>query len=68
MGNLKFKAYDIIDRAVSEGVAYGLHRAYKYSDNPSNEQLQDQIERAVMHELSEIIDFEADAQLIKEEE
>ena len=54
----KFKAYDLIARAVSDGVGYGLNRAFKYSDTPSRESLEEHVERAVMNSLDEVIDFE----------
>ena len=53
----KVKLYNIISRAVEEGVAYGVNRSFKYSDNPLKEALQENVERQVMNALSEVIDF-----------
>ena len=58
MAMIFMKVYSIIDRAVEEGVAYGIRRAHKYHDNPSDDVLQEEIERGVMHALSEVIDFD----------
>ena len=58
MKNLKFKAYEIIERAVEEGISYGLNRAYKHEDSPSQNLIAIEIEKAVMLSLTEIIDFE----------
>lgn len=56
--HIRFKTYWIIQRAVEEGIAYGLQRAYKHTDNPDNNHIGLEIERAVMSALDEIIDFE----------
>lgn len=39
-------------------IACGLKRAYKHTDNPDNNHIVLEIERAVMSALDEIIDFE----------
>lgn len=54
---VKLRLYKVISRAVEEGVAYGVNRAFKYSDAPSRESLQEHIEREVMNTLDEVIDF-----------
>ena len=28
------KSYELLDRCIEDGVAYGWMRAYKYADNP----------------------------------
>jgi hypothetical protein len=58
MKNLKFKAYEIIERAVEEGISYGIKRAYKHEENPSQDLISIEIEKAVMFSLTEIIDFD----------
>jgi hypothetical protein len=58
MVQLFLKTYRIIEDAVESGVAYGIRRAYKHTDNPSETALQENIEHAVMNALSEVIDFE----------
>ena len=54
---LHLRTYTIVSRAVEEGVAYGIQRAYKYADVPERENFQAHIERAVLGALDEIIDF-----------
>lgn len=56
--HIRFKTYWIIQRAVEEGIAYGLNRAHKHEDNPDYNHIALEIERAVMSALDEIIDFE----------
>jgi len=58
MKNLKLKTYEIIERAVEEGITYGINRAYKHEENPSQDHIAIEIENAVMFSLTEIIDFD----------
>ena len=55
---LRLRTYEIVSRAVEEGVGYGLKRAYKYSDAPTQGSLQEHIEQAVLNALCEIIEFD----------
>ena len=57
---LRFNAYEIISRAVEEGIQFGLNRAYKYEERPSRENLAEHIEREVMNALSAVLVFEGD--------
>jgi hypothetical protein len=52
------KVYEVIRRAVEEGVAYGYQRAFKHTDTPSEETIKEQIEHAVMNAVSEVIDYD----------
>jgi hypothetical protein len=52
---MTFNAYVLIGRAIDEGISYGLRRAYKHVDNPSEEAIQEALHRAIMDSLSEII-------------
>lgn len=68
---MKFKAYDLIQRAVAEGVVYGVNRSYKHTaalrgsnETPDIETLRDNIEQEVMNALSEIIEFSDEAESI----
>ena len=55
---VKIKAYTVIERAVEEGVEYGIARAHKHTDKPQLAQIKHEVETAVMNELSEVIDWE----------
>lgn len=66
MTKLKLNTYFIIEEAVEKGIAYGMNRAHKHTDTPSKEHIVQEIERAVMHELSEVINFDTD-EIIEEE-
>jgi hypothetical protein len=57
MPKVKLKAdiYKILSRAVEEGIAYGWNRAHKFTDKPNEETIKDEIEKAVMNEICEVI-------------
>ena len=55
---LRLRTYALVSRAVEEGVAYGLQRAYKYADAPTRENLCEYIEREVLNALCEIVKFD----------
>jgi hypothetical protein len=55
---MKPDSYRLIQQCVENGVAAGLHRAYKHNESPSAEQVQDAIYNAVMHEICEWFKFE----------
>jgi len=57
MTRLQFKEYEIIARAVEEGVKFGLMHAYKHTESPTQESLAECVERDVMAALDEVIDF-----------
>jgi len=59
MTKIKLKTYTIIERAIEEGIAYGIKHAYKHHDEPRQDHLATEIERAVMEALDEVVDFEA---------
>jgi hypothetical protein len=55
---MKPRTYDILRRAVEEGTAYGVGRAYKHNDSPSREELMRVVETAIMTSICEVFDFE----------
>jgi hypothetical protein len=57
---MKLKAYPLVERALEEGAQAGWNRAHKYTDTPTAEAVRDEIVRAQMLELSEILDWEDD--------
>jgi len=62
---MKVKVYNILDRAIEEGVAYGYNRAYKHTDTPTPEQVMREIETAVMNEICEVFDLSNDSDSVK---
>lgn len=58
MKKLKYAGFNIVSEAVSAGVRFGWHRAYKYTDKPTEETIVEEIENAVMNELCTVVNFE----------
>ncbi|HAM40186.1 MAG TPA: hypothetical protein DCP69_02310 [Candidatus Omnitrophica bacterium] len=56
---IKFQAYNLMERAVSEGVAYGVRHAHKHTEKPGHEIIIERVTSAVMSSLGEIMDFDA---------
>ena len=54
---LRFRAWSLVERAVEEGVRYGLNRAHKHTSKPDRSQVEECVAQAVMGELGEILDF-----------
>ena len=55
---MKLRVYEVVHRAVEQGVTHGVQRAYKYEEEPSRGNIEDQVVAGVMLELHEIIDFD----------
>lgn len=60
---VRIRAYDVIWRAVEEGVAYGYKRAHKHTDAPGEESIREHIERAVMASLEEVLAFDDEGEV-----
>jgi hypothetical protein len=58
--NVRINAYEVISRAVEEGIAYGYNRAYKHTSKPSEDIIKHEMENAVMNSLCEILKFDDD--------
>ena len=57
-GIIRVNAYDVIVRAVDEGVAYGANRAFKHTETPTIEEIKQAIATAVLSELCEVLMFD----------
>ena len=55
---LRLNAYALVSDAVEGGVKLGWQRAFKYTDDPSEEVFQDAVTRAVMENLDEVINWD----------
>jgi hypothetical protein len=54
---MRAKEYDVLTRAVEEGVAYGWNRAYKHTTKPDPDQAREEIYQAVVNSICEVFDF-----------
>ena len=64
MSVLKPKAYEVLSRAVEEGIESGWRRAHKHVENPSEEAVHTAIYDAVMAQVFEYFDI-ADASKVE---
>lgn len=51
MVKIKWRSYEIVERAVEEGINYGYYRAHKHVDNPDKDIIVQNIEREVMNAI-----------------
>ncbi|MCK5285171.1 MAG: hypothetical protein KAJ86_06250 [Alphaproteobacteria bacterium] len=57
MSELKFNASYIIERAVEEGIGFGIMRTFKRAETPTEAHLQSEIKNEVMNALWEVLDL-----------
>jgi len=55
---MKAKEYQLMQECVMNGVARGFRVAYKHTDDPSNEMVQEKLWQEIMSEIAEWFDFE----------
>jgi hypothetical protein len=46
-----------MERAIEEGIAHGIRRAYKHTETPTQLDISAAVETAIWNEISEVIDF-----------
>ena len=51
------KFIPVLEMCIDNGVGLGYSRAFKHNDNPSEEEITDQIKQSIMNELYEWFDF-----------
>ena len=54
----KIRLYEVLQRAVDDGIAYGWNRAHKHTDTPAEHLIRGEIYNAVMNSLCDVIDFD----------
>ena len=55
---MKVNEYKLIEKCVEDGIQFGLNRAFKYNDAPTDEEIVNEIVSAVMQELCEWFEFD----------
>ena len=60
-GSLQVRTYDVLHRAIEEGIDYGWHRARKHTDEPSEETIKSEIMCAVLNSILEVFKCEDEA-------
>lgn len=54
---MRVKVYDLLRDAVENGVAMGVRRAHKHTENPSQDAIIESVENEVMLAIGIIFDF-----------
>jgi hypothetical protein len=57
--SMKPKILPVLEMCIETGLTYGYRRAFKHTDDPSEEFITNTIKESIMHELYEWFDFEA---------
>lgn len=60
-GAIKVRAYAVFSRAVEEGTAHGWRRAHKYTEQPDEATIKEQIATGVLNEVCEYFNFDDEA-------
>lgn len=56
-GVVTVDVYEVVTRAVEDGISIGITRAHKHTDKPTREGLADAVYSAVMAELCGVLKF-----------
>jgi hypothetical protein len=56
--SIRLDVYKIIDDVVARAVQYGYNRAHKHVEAPTEEHMVQEIHKAVMNDLCEILKFD----------
>jgi len=54
---LYVKPYEVLCDCIERGIGFGIRRAYKYSDKPTEESFKEEIYREVLNAIFEYFDF-----------
>ena len=52
----------ILERAIEDGIAYGYHRAHKYTDTPDADLMQERISYGIWLEIDAIFSFDEETE------
>lgn len=55
---MKVKTFVILEMAIEEGVRRGYRRAFKYQENPTEEDIFNSLETCVMSQICEYFTFD----------
>jgi len=59
---MKPKIYNILNDCIETGILYGLRKSKKHSDDPTDEVVSQEIDRAIWSELHNKFDFEIESE------
>jgi hypothetical protein len=55
--SMKVKTYNVLSRAVEEGVRYGYNRAFKHCEAPGEKEICNSVYDGIMNELNDWFTF-----------
>ena len=62
VGGLRVRAYEVLRRAVEDGIDYGWMRAHKHTDAPTEHAIKDEILQGILNEVCEWFAFDEEMQ------
>lgn len=57
-GGIRARTYEVLRRAVEDGIEYGWRRAHKHTDAPESEAIKEQVAQGILNEVCEWFDFD----------
>ena len=57
-GGMKVRVYEVLHRAIEEGIDYGWRRAHKHTDAPGEAAIKDEVLQGILNEVCEVFDFD----------
>ena len=58
MKKLKVNTYAVLEECIEIGIDGGMNRAYKHTDNPTEEQIKEELLRYIMLQICEEFKFD----------
>ena len=62
MKTFKINAFEVITRAIEEGVDAGWRRAYKYSEAPPENEVKEAMIESVINAITEVVIFDENSE------
>ena len=59
-GGMRVRAYEVLRRAIEEGLEHGWRRAHKHTASPGEATLKDEVVQGILNEVCEYFDFDDD--------
>ena len=57
-GGMHVRAYEVLRRALEEGIDYGWRRAHKHTEAPGEAAIKDEVLQGILNEVCEVFDFD----------
>jgi hypothetical protein len=57
-GGMNVRVYEVLHRAIEEGIDYGWRRAHKHTDAPGEAAIKDEVLQGILNEVCEVFDLD----------